>query len=130
MLKKRWIYNKKVDVSVLREYLKRERFVPVFIAGRGGGRGDTRGAGSRASNGVRVYSNGGGVLLGDLSWGAATAALPDGHRFLLLLGNEGVGIPPEVLALRFEIPGSFIVSVEQFGMMRSMNVATVRFVRS
>ncbi len=111
-----------VQVDVLREYLRRECFTPVFIAGRGGGRGDTRGAGSMCHEQAGA-KQGGGVLLGRMSWSEAYALLPDGQQFLLMLGNEGVGIPPEVLALRFEFPGSFILSVEQFGMMRSMNVA-------
>ena len=111
-----------IQVEVLREYLKRECFTPVFIAGRGGGRGDTRGAGSSCQEQAGTRK-GGGILLGEMSWSEAYASLPDGQQFLLMLGNEGVGIPPEVLALRFEFPGSFILSVEQFGMMRSMNVA-------
>jgi hypothetical protein len=78
-----------VQVDVLREYLRRENFTPIFIAGRGGGRGDTRGAGAdhaagRSGSGV---DSGGGVLLGELSWSEAYASLPEGERFLLLLGE-------------------------------------------
>eukprot|EP01044_Picomonas_judraskeda_P008480 COSAG03_NODE_971_length_5145_cov_18.676774_5_plen_48_part_00 len=43
------------------------------------------------------------MLLGEMSWAEAYAVLPDGQRFLLMLGNEGVGIPPEVLALRYRL---------------------------
>ena len=108
------------DVAAIRALLNQEGFTPVFVAGRGGGRGDTRGAAAGAGSGGWA---GGGVLLGDLDWGLAHAALPEGRRFLLLMGNEGVGIPEQVLALRHEFEGAFIVSVEQWGMMRSMNVA-------
>ena len=107
-----------VDLDALRAYLIREKLAPIFVAGRGGGRGDTKGAGAVAQGSSKPpppgsYSDGG-VLLGALSWRAAYAALPEGWRFFLLFGNEGIGIPPEVLALRFELRGSFILSVEQY----------------
>jgi hypothetical protein len=35
--------------------------------------------------------------------------VPPGWRFLLVFGNEGLGIADDVLALRHEFPGSFIL---------------------
>ena len=44
-------------------------------------------------------------------------------KFLLVFGNEGLGIADDVLELGKEFPGSFILSIEQYGIMRSLSVS-------
>lgn len=66
----------------------------------------------------------GGVHLRRLQWRQAYLDLPTGRQFLLLVGNEGLGVSRKLIrAVQARYRGSFVLSIEQWGLMRSLNVS-------
>eukprot|EP01051_Picozoa_sp_SAG22_P013122 SAG22_NODE_1437_length_4419_cov_3.228472_2_plen_330_part_00 len=82
------------------------------------------GGGSDGQLYTPIFLEQGGAQLSDLQWRRAYAGLPAGRQFLLLVGNEGLGVPKKLVdAMLARYPGSFLLSIEQWGLMRSLNVA-------
>lgn len=64
------------------------------------------------------------MQLSQLQWRQAYLDLPPGREFLLLVGNEGLGVARDLIqSVLARFPGSFLLSIEQWGLMRSLNVA-------
>lgn len=87
-----------VNVAAFRAFLDEHGYTPVFVEQSG-------------------------ELLGQLSWGLAHSRLPEGRTFVFVFGNETTGVPPEVLAVRKDYAGSFVLTLEQYSVMKSLNVA-------
>lgn len=67
-----------------------------------------------------IFVEQGGETLGQFKWDSIQL---NGRKILLVLGNETNGIPSEILSLKEELNG-VILSIPQFGVIRSFNVGT------
>lgn len=76
---------------------------------------------------IPIFVEQGGILLHQVSWGVMAAKTKNWDktkdRYCFIFGNEGHGISSEILALSRKIPGSFILSLPQHSLLRSLNVA-------
>ena len=89
-----------VDVGVIRGIFLENNLVPIFIEQ-------------------------GGDTLGSFDWKETFQIIAANDcRPIFVFGNEGIGIQDDILALRDEFEGSKIVSINQIGVTRSLNVAT------
>ena len=61
--------------------------------------------------------------LPELNWNEQFLNLPEDKIFCLVLGNESVGIPKNILDTRHMFQGSFIVMIPQLGCINSLNVS-------
>jgi tRNA G18 (ribose-2'-O)-methylase SpoU len=79
----------------------------------------------RKNNMLPVFAETTGECLGKFSWKEKLAAgIEAGLTPTVILGNEGRGIPANVLAMLQTIPHGTCVKIPMAGVMRSFNVAT------
>lgn len=80
---------------------------------------------------IPIFVEQGGILINKISWGVMAAKTKNWNkcdekersRYCFIFGNEGQGINADILALSKQIPGSFILSLPQHSLLRSLNVA-------
>ena len=71
-----------------------------------------------------VFCESGGIPLAKINWKIRIEAMNlAGTQPCLVMGNETGGIPPELLVLSDILRNSFIASIPQKGVIRSLNVA-------
>lgn len=77
-----------------------------------------------ARNLTPVFVECGGINLPDVDWNLRLEEMSRrGTQPCLVMGNEGNGIPTDILYLQNLFPNSFTVSIPQRGVIRSLNVA-------
>lgn len=70
-----------------------------------------------------IFVEQGGLPIGSFSWKEMFSTLSDLNTIpCLVMGNENAGISEEILATRGLFRGSFVVSLPQKGVLRSLNV--------
>lgn len=69
-------------------------------------------------NMIPIFVEQGGIRLDMLSWKEVMLEIPEDKTICFVFGNESHGIHPDILGI-----GSIIISVPQFGLIRSHNVS-------
>jgi tRNA G18 (ribose-2'-O)-methylase SpoU len=75
---------------------------------------------------IPIFVEQGGTLIDQIPWGVLGSKIKkstNGARYCFIFGNEGTGINKDILALAKEIPNSFVLSLPQHSLLRSLNVA-------
>lgn len=90
--------NFKIKADDFREYMESRNLTPVFVEA-------------------------GGIDLPFVDWRLGEEFIADiGNEICLIMGNEGDGIPEDILDLKNHFRHSFVVSIPQRGVIRSLNV--------
>lgn len=78
----------------------------------------------KENNYVPIYIEQGGVELSRVNWKSIYKVVNEENKqMLFIFGNESIGIPKELLVPEL-FEHSMIISIEQYGLLRSLNVAT------
>lgn len=73
---------------------------------------------------VLVEQHSSAIFLDELNWNERETLIDfPNKRFCFILGNEGLGISDDVINRCLEIEGSFVLSIRQMGILRSLNVS-------
>lgn len=91
--------NGEIDIEGFRNILSDRRLTPIFVETNG-------------------------IPLKNVNWPTRVEAISRrGNEPCLVMGNETGGIPQDLLDACVSLPNSFVVSIPQRGVIRSMNVA-------
>jgi tRNA G18 (ribose-2'-O)-methylase SpoU len=64
------------------------------------------------------------IFLENVNWKLQHSDKGCDKPFCFVFGNEGEGIPDELIKIGLTIPGSFVISIRQVGVIKSLNVSS------